>query len=94
MNLRNVLFWDTDPSKINYDKQAAYVIERVVRFGTWEEWNQVIKYYGEKKIKTEVLQMRELDEKTLNYLAFRFNIAKKDFRCYSLQQSTTRHYPS
>ena len=83
MNLRKVLFWDTDHNKLNCDKHPAYVIERVARYGTLEEWKEVLDYYGEEKIKSEILLLRDLDKKTLNYLSFRFKIPKQEFRCYS-----------
>lgn len=93
MNLRNVLFWDTDPTQLDFESHASLVIERVASLGTLEEWHQVLQYYGEERIKREVCQLRYLDKKTMSYLAARFNIPKEEFRCYTLQQSTQTHYP-
>ena len=43
MKLRQSLFWDTDPDKIDLKKNAKYVIEKVMDFGRDEEvrwmWN-------------------------------------------------------
>jgi hypothetical protein len=93
MELRKVLFWDTDINKIDRKKNAAYIVERVAVYGTLEEWRQLLEYYGTEKIKAIVKELRYLDQKTLNYLSFRFNIPKEKFRCYTHQPSTQTHYP-
>ena len=94
MKLRKVLFWDTDFEKIDWDQHAAYVIERVARYGFLNEWKNVLDYYGHEKVKKEILKFRDLDGKTLNYLSILFNIPKERFRCYTPQQFPPAHYPS
>ena len=43
MELRQSLFWDTDPKTIDLQKNAQYVIERILDFGNDNEvrwlWN-------------------------------------------------------
>ena len=51
MKLSKVLFWDTDYTKIDYDKHARYVIERVEMYGNVADWRAAKAYYGKKKIK-------------------------------------------
>lgn len=93
MKLRNVLFWDTDPALVDPDVHVAYVIERVARFGILREWKQLLAYYGEERIKKEVIKLRDLDIKTLNFLSVRFKIPKEEFRCYTNQRFQQTHYP-
>jgi hypothetical protein len=42
MQLKQVLFWDTDPLLADYQKHARCVMSRVVMYGNLEEWKQVI----------------------------------------------------
>ncbi|HEY4526487.1 MAG TPA: hypothetical protein VJK53_01400 [Candidatus Paceibacterota bacterium] len=50
MELRKSLFWDVDPATIDLDKNARYVIERVLDFGNDEEVRWIFKHYGRKYI--------------------------------------------
>jgi len=52
------------------------------------DWRELKAYYGLERIKEEVLIMRYLDQKTLNFCSIYFNISKTDFRCYNIPQST------
>jgi hypothetical protein len=87
MNLSKVIFWDTDIDKIDYQKHARYVIERVVMYGKVNDWRAIQAYYGMEKM----LQSRYLDAKTLSFLSCVFDIPKEQFRCYTIQQSTPIH---
>lgn len=37
MQLRQSLFWDTDPKKLDPQKHAKYIIERIMDFGNDDE---------------------------------------------------------
>lgn len=45
MPTRPSLFWDTDPQKLDPQKHARYIIERVMDFGTDEEVRWMWKTY-------------------------------------------------
>ncbi len=94
MNLSKVLFWDTNYDHIHWEEKAHYVIHRVVTMGSMDDWNQIKEFYGLERIKNEMLQARNLDPKTLNFLSFYFDIPKEQFRCFILQQSIPQHFPS
>lgn len=51
MKFRQALFWDTDPSKIDPEKHARYIIERVLEFGRPDEVGWVFKRYPKDAIK-------------------------------------------
>ena len=59
LKLSKVLFWDTDYDNINCDKNARYVIERVVSLGRASDWSQIKEYYGLERIKAETLESRD-----------------------------------
>lgn len=44
--LRPVLFWDTEPQKINWILQKHAVINRVFERGNEDEKNEIIRFYG------------------------------------------------
>lgn len=48
--LRKMLFWDTDISKINWQKQWRAVIERVFERGNDHEKEEILRFYGADKI--------------------------------------------
>lgn len=54
ISFRQSLFWDTDPKKIDTEKNARYVIERVFDFGNDEEIHWLFQYYP-KSLLREVL---------------------------------------
>ena len=49
--LRKILFWDTDINKIDWKKYYAFVIKRVFERGNDDEKRELMRFYGEEKIK-------------------------------------------
>jgi len=90
--LSKVIFWDTDYNRIDWEKKARFVIERVVMFGNLKDWRIIQQFYGMEKIKESVLLSRDLDPKTLNFFSLIFNIPKEQFRCYFILQSNPGHW--
>ena len=82
-NLSKHLFWDIDMDKLDYDKRASFVLERVFTMGMQEDEWKVNKYYGKECIRKEVIKSKALDKKTLNYLSIFYEIPKEDFACYT-----------
>ena len=52
--LRNVLFWDADIKKINWIRSRYNIVKRAFEYGTEIEIDEIIKFYGRKKV-TEAL---------------------------------------
>ncbi|MCF2503782.1 plasmid maintenance system antidote protein [Dyadobacter sp. CY107] len=50
--LRKSLFWDTDISQIDWEKQAKAVIRRTFERGDDEEKEEITKFYGEEKVQS------------------------------------------
>ncbi|QRR02476.1 helix-turn-helix transcriptional regulator [Dyadobacter sandarakinus] len=53
--LRKSLFWDTNISQIDWEKQANAVIKRVCERGDDEEKQELTRFYGQEKVQS-VLQ--------------------------------------
>ena len=92
MNLPKKIFWDTDMNVIDFKAHARFVIQRVIQKGALKDWTTIKKYYGLDFIKQEILLMRNLDTKTLNFFSVYFGLPKTQFRCYTIQQSTPQLY--
>jgi hypothetical protein len=86
------LFWDVDRRKLSITDHAGFIIQRVCMLGNIGDYKLLVKNYGLEKIKSELLQARYLDKKTLNYFSIIFDIPKEKFRCYILQQSSPEHW--
>lgn len=91
-HLSDILFWDIDPSKLDYQAKARYVIGRVVMYGSLADWKAILSNYGPDRVRDEMMNERYLDRRSLNFLSFYFKIPRTKFRCYTLQQSNPKHW--
>lgn len=64
MEFRQSLFWDVDPKTINIDKNAEYIIERVLDFGNDKEVKWVWNNYNKETIKKVIKESRSLREES------------------------------
>ncbi len=81
------LFWDVEIDNVDYNKYARHIINRILLRGNINDWLEIKKFYGTDKIKNEVVNMKYLDKRTLNFCSFYFNIPKNNFKCYNTPQS-------
>ena len=50
MQFRQSLFWDTDPTRLDAEKNAKYIIERIMDFGNDQEVHWMRKNYSKNLI--------------------------------------------
>ena len=86
------LFWDIDVEKLDIDRYPAFVIQRVLEYGSWTDWEQVRSYYSLQTIKDVTMNLRTLSPIALSYIAMYTNTDKKDYRCYKLAQLHQTHW--
>jgi hypothetical protein len=86
------LFWDADLSELDMEQHAAYIVGRVLDYGSWNDWKLIRQYYGMEKIKTIALGLRSMERKSLSFIATVTNIPENQFRCYTLLQSKNLHW--
>jgi hypothetical protein len=86
VKLPKELFWDINNWVPDFDKSAIYIIERVIERGGWRDWKEIMNYYGKKKVKDVVLQMRYIPKRRHHFLGLYFNVPIQKFRCYTWQQ--------
>jgi len=92
LKLRPTLFWDTDITRLDADRNSRLIIERVFTRGTIPEFSQVIQYYGENELKRIIINVGFLDNKTLNFASQVLKISKNEFLCYKKKQSIKTHW--
>jgi hypothetical protein len=85
------IFWDVDVEKIDYDGNAASVIERVFDRGDVDDIIAARRYYGDKKVIEALTNAKFLFDETINFCSVIFQIPKDKFRCYILKQSNPVH---
>lgn len=68
------LFWDYPQLNIDLEKNARFVIERVVTRGRLEDFYKILKIYSREKIVECLKKSRELDPKTRHFVSNYFNI--------------------
>ncbi len=64
MPFRQTLFWDVDPKTIDPEKNARYIIERVLDLGNEEEVRWISSFYPKPLIQDVVTTSRVLQRKS------------------------------
>ena len=81
------LFWDVDFEDIEWEKNKRWVMARVFNRGRWEDVKELKNFYTEEEIRENIVKIRWMDDRTLNFLSNFYTIPKKNFLCYTLKQS-------
>lgn len=79
-------FWDTDMSKMDYEKNADYIIRKVFEYGSLDDIMEVTAYYGKEKVKTALISAPYLTEHTQYFGSMFLNIPRQQFKCYNTKQ--------
>jgi len=87
------IFWDVDFDKLDYDKRANFIIERVFDRGDVEDIRQCRRYYGDKKVAEALTSAQFLIEHRMYLASAVINKPIEDFKCYKLRQLTPELYP-
>ncbi|PIP28424.1 MAG: hypothetical protein COX29_01275 [Candidatus Moranbacteria bacterium CG23_combo_of_CG06-09_8_20_14_all_35_22] len=66
IKFRQALFWDTNPKNIDTEKNAQYIIERVLDFGNDREVRWLYNFYDKSLLKKVVAKSRSLMPETKN----------------------------
>nr|WP_129732211.1 hypothetical protein [Parabacteroides goldsteinii] len=86
------LFWDIDRNKLDWNKHRAYIVERVLEYGTLSDWKFLRSYMSIDEIASFAKNFRQLDPKTLSFISTISNTPKEEFRCYITKQSIPQHW--
>jgi hypothetical protein len=92
MNFSTNLFWDIDLADLDMEKHRAFIVERVLDYGSWEDLLFIRKYYGMEQLKEIALGIRSMFPESLSFIATITRTPETQFRCYELLQSKNRHW--
>ncbi len=90
--LSKTLFWDVDLDDLDAERNALFVIERVLTRGTWDEFKGTLSFYGKTKVAKLASQIRYLDDIVLEFCVTYFKQPKNTFKCYIQKQLTPSHW--
>ena len=62
-------------------------MEKVANYGTWKDFIALVRFYGIKHFKQEIVKSAYLKKDVLNFLCVVFDLEPKDFTCYTRRQS-------
>ena len=86
------LFWDIDKNELDFERNKKFIIQRVLDYGLINDWQTIYKYYGIKQIGEITTTIRDLDKKSISFIATLSNISKENFLCYTTKQLTPKHW--
>jgi len=72
-------FWDVNMESIDYEKHALYVMEKVIDRGSFNDFINLRKFYGDDRIKEEVIYTKVFGPKEVSFCCAIFNLTPKDF---------------
>jgi len=91
-SLTKSLFWDVNIEDIDVEIHSLFIVERILTRGTLVDFRALIDNYGVDKLKSFVVEIKNLDERTLSFCSVYFSIPKSKFRCYNFKQSNQTHW--
>ena len=86
------LFWDVDAGKLDEERDARFIIGRVLNYGLFSDWKLLLACYGMNTIIDYTLKMRDLDKKTVSFLSVLSGVPKSEFLCYNSKPSHPQHW--
>ena len=88
--LSSHLFWDVDRLTLNAEDHAGFLICRIMERGSSQDVRYAWRYYGEDRVREELLKAPSLSRKTINFFANQFRISSDAFRAYQSGQNWAR----
>ena len=87
----NHLFWDVDKAVIDPAVNAPYIIQRVLEYGEFTDWKNLVSYYGMEHIVSVSKNLRSLEPRALSFISTVSDTPVNKFRCFTTRQSTPEH---
>jgi hypothetical protein len=87
------IFWDVDAEKLDFEKKASFIIERVFERGDVEDIRRCRRFYGDEKVEQVLLKAKYLPERRMYLAAAVIGKPINLFRCYILRQLNPELFP-
>lgn len=76
------IFWDVDAEKLDFDKKAAFIIERIFERGDVEDIRQCRRFYGDEKIAPILKRDEQLTPQQIALAVALFQNNREDYIAY------------
>jgi len=86
------LFWDIDPRELDLQRDVQFLVGRILQYGLMNDWILLYKHFGLEKITIEAKQIRDLDDRSVHFIAELSDSKVEEFKCYIWKQSTPQHW--
>jgi len=87
------LFWEFDYETLDWQRSYRTIIERVIEWGSEEEWANMLHFYGrESVIKALKEDIPYLTDKAVETTCAYFQLSKTELNCYTKKQSQEEHW--
>jgi hypothetical protein len=80
------LFWDSDPEKIDFERDKNKVIRRVFDMGSIEDVVEVLWFYQRGDIISALKTASYLPQNAIFLASALFKLKPEDFQCYTTKQ--------
>ncbi len=92
LNFSPRLFWDVDPSTLDVSRHKRWMVQRVLEYGTIEDWRALCELYTLSGVVGAAQQARTLDPKVHAFLCVMADVSKESFRCCTTKSYTRKHW--
>ena len=86
LQLTKGLLWNFDVDKLDYSRDKELIIERIIDAGLENDEIIMWKLYSYEDIKNVALNMENLHEEKVTYMAFVLEVGEIEFKCYKKKQ--------
>lgn len=92
-NLPKRLFWEFRYEDIDWEKEYAVIIQRIIERGTTQEWEELVRFYGKDKVvSTLKYETNYLPDEIIEDVCRYFGLKPSQLKCYLRKQSLPRHW--
>jgi hypothetical protein len=80
-------FWDVDYDSLHAERDCLFILEKVFNYGSWADYRAVFSFYGQNRIRQEIVRASYLKKDVLHFLCLILNLKLADFKCFTKTQS-------
>ena len=81
------LYWDVRADEVDPERHAAWLARRVLEYGDWSDWQELVRYYGKERLAEIVTGIRSLHPRAFAFCPIWFDLPASAFRCFTNPQS-------
>lgn len=92
--LSDHLFWDIDPSQLDFQRHKRLIVHRVLDYGLMKDWRLIKDYYGLKEIAAIAITIKDLSLKSASWVSVLSEMPLDKFSCCTTRPSKTNCWVS